>query len=311
MTETILQLRSHEVWSALEVVDPVATVAESLIDRTVGRAGHGHRNPGQLISWSGTGRNGSELVLLDHPEAAAPCVVPAQSLRSSHAAALIAIAARELLVSGGVTMAMLGPADDAQPQLSVVARQVPDISHVALCGATMGTKEVAPKLADQLQLSGIELSVVPTVEEAVFGANLVVATSHLAHRQDLTELRIGLLARGTLLINATGHDLPDDLVDQVDQVYVDDLGLLEDHLDRHVVASHLSMPNADAAAVHRAAGPRIAGDLAQLLTGRLPGRRGSDVVLVDLLGVHELNADLAYRIYEFATRTGLGVRIAN
>lgn len=311
MTETILQLRSHEMWSALEIVDPVATVAESLIDRTVGRAGHGHRNPGQLISWSGAGRNGGELVLLDHPEATAPCLVPAQSLRSAHAAALVAIAARELLVSGGVTMAMLGPADDAQLQLSVVARQVPDISHIALCATTMGTREVAPKLADQLQLSGIELSVAPTVEEAVFGANLVVATSHPTRDQDLTDLRIGLLARGTLLINATGHDLPDDLVDQVDQVYVDDLGLLDDHPGRHVVATHLAEPDAGSAAMRRGAGPRIAGDLAQLLTGRHPGRRGSDVVLVDLLGVHELNADLAYRIYEVATRTGLGVRIAN
>jgi ornithine cyclodeaminase/alanine dehydrogenase-like protein (mu-crystallin family) len=307
MTETILQLRSHEVWSALEVIDPVATVAEYLIGRTVGRAGHGHRVPGQLISWSGAGRNGSELVLLDHPEATGPCVVPAQSLRSSHAAALAAVAARELLVSGGVTMAMLGPAEDVQPQLSVVVRLVPDISHVALCSATMGTKEVAAKLVDELQLSGIELSVVPTVEEAVFGANLVIVTSHAATAGDLTGLRICALARGTLLINATRHDLPTDLVDRVDQVYVDDLGLLETYPDRHVVATHVAEPT-DGTAMR----PRITGDLAQLLTCQDPGRRrAGDIVLVELLGVHELNADLAYRIYEVATRTGLGVRVAN
>lgn len=308
MTETILQLRSHEVWSALEVIDPVATVAEYLIGRTVGRAGHGHRVFGQLISWSGAGRNGSELVLLDHPEATGPCVVPAQSLRSSHAAALAAVAARELLVSGGVTMAMLGPAEDVQPQLSVVARQVPDISHVALCGATMGTREIEPKLVDQLQLSGIELSVVSTVEEAVFGANLVVAAGHPTTVGDLTGLRIGGLARGTLLINATGHDLPTDLVDRVDQVYVDDLGLLDTYPDRHVVTTHRATPPPGTATMR----PRITGDLAQLLTCKDPGRRlASDIVLVELLGVHELNADLAYRIYEVATRTGLGVRVAN
>lgn len=309
MTETILQLRSHEVWDALEVIDPVATVAEYLIGRTVGRAGHRHRVPGQLISWSGAGRNGSELVLLDHPEATGPCVVPAQSLRSSHAAALAAIAARELLVSGGVTMAMLGPAEDVEPQLSVVVRQVPDISHVALCSAAMGTKEVAAKLVDQLQLSGIELSVVPTVEEAVFGANLVVATSNPATTAgDLTGLRICALARGTLLINATGRDLPTDLVDRVDQVYVDDLGLLETYPDRQVVTTHLAAATTGTAAMR----PRITGDLAQLLTCQGPGqRRAGDIVLVELLGVHELNADLAYRIYEVATRTGLGVRVAN
>jgi ornithine cyclodeaminase/alanine dehydrogenase-like protein (mu-crystallin family) len=312
MTGTVLQLRSHEVWSALEGLDPVATMAEYLISRTVGRAGYGRSSPGRLISWNGTGRNGSELVLLDHPDATGPCVVPAQSLRSSQAAALAAVAARELLVAGGVTIAMLGPAGDAQPQLSVLSRHVPDISHVALCSASMGTSEVEPKLADQLELSGIGVSVVPTVDEAVFGANLVIATNPTASGQDVADLRIGKLARGAVLINATGRDLPIELVDQVDQVYVDDLGLLEHYPDRHVVATHQAEPSVSAATMRHGAGPRIAGDLAQLLTGRLPSnRRTSDVVLVELLGAHELNADLAYRIYEVASHTGLGVRIAN
>jgi ornithine cyclodeaminase/alanine dehydrogenase-like protein (mu-crystallin family) len=300
------------VWSALEAIDPVATMAEYLISRTVGRAGHGRGSSGRLISWNGTGRNGSELVLLDHPDATGPCVVPAQSLRSSQAAALAAVAARELLVSGGVTIAMLGPAGDVQPQLSVVSRHVPDISHVALCSASMGTREVEPKLADQLELSGIDVSVVPTIEEAVFGANLVIATDPTASGHDIDELRIGKLARGAVLINATGRDLPIELVDQVDQVYVDDLGLIDYYPDRHVVATHHAEPSVRTATMRRGAGPRIAGDLAQLLTGRQAGsRRTSDVVLVELLGAHELNADLAYRIYEAASHTGLGVRIAN
>jgi len=312
MTGTVLQLRSHEVWHALEIIDPVATMAEYLIDRTVGRAGHGRRSPGRLLSWSGTGRNGTELVLLEHPDATGPCVVPAQSLRSSQAAALAAVAARELLVPGGVTMAMLGPAGDTQPQLSVVSRHVPDISHVALCSDSMGTKEVEPKLVDQLELSGIGLTVAPTVCEAVFGANLIIATNPTSSAQDVAELRIGQLARGTLLINATGNDLPTELVDQVDQVYVDDLGLLDRYPDRHVVRTHLAEPTPRSAAMRHGAGPRIAGDLAQLLTGRHTGRRRtSDIVLVELLGAHELNADLAYRIYEVASHTGLGVRIAN
>jgi ornithine cyclodeaminase/alanine dehydrogenase-like protein (mu-crystallin family) len=282
MTETILQLRSHEVWRALEVVDPVATMAEYLIGRTVGRAGHGHRAPGRLISWSGTGRGGAELVLLDHPEATGACVLPAQCLRSAQAAALAAVAGRELLVPGGVTMAVLGP--DGHTQLSVLARHMPDVSHVALCA-----EQVAPKLTDQLELSGIALSVVPTVADAVFGANFVIATDHTGAASYLSGLRIGQLARESLLVNATGVDLPADLVDQVDQVYVDDLGLLDRYPERQVAAT---------------------GDLAQLLADRQRPIR-SGVQLVELLGVHELNADLAYRIYEFATRTGLGVRIAS
>jgi ornithine cyclodeaminase/alanine dehydrogenase-like protein (mu-crystallin family) len=288
------------VWRALEVVDPVETMAGYLIGRTVGRAGHRHEPAGRLVSWRGTGRNGTELVLLDHPDATGPCVLPAQSLRSSQVAGLVAVAAREMLVSGGVTMAVLGPVADSQSQLSVVAKHVPDISHVALYGG-VGTclTDVEPRLVDQLELSGIQLSVLPTVADAVFGANLVIAIDHDTAPLDLAELKPGQLARGALLINATGEDLPTDILDRVDQVFVDDLGLLPDYPNRHVVGAQLAHTG-------------IAGDLAQLLTGQHAGRRHTgDLVLIELLGVHELNADLAFRIYEVATQTGLGVRIAN
>lgn len=300
MSGTVLQLRSHEVWRALEVVDPVETMVEYLIGRTVGRAGHRQESAGRLVSWRGAGRNGTELVLLDHPDATGPCVLPAQSLRSSQVAALVAVAAREMLVSGGVTMALLGPAADSQPQLSVVARYVPDLSHVALfCGPDTRTSYVEPSLVDQLELSGIELSVVGSAADAVFGANLVIATSTDTTSLDLADLRPGQLAKGTLLINATGADLPTEVVERVDQVVVDDLGLLGGYPDRHVAGD-------------RPDDPRITGDLAQLLTDQHASRRRTgDLVLVELLGVHELNADLAYRIYEVATQTGLGVRIAN
>ena len=306
MTVTVLRLRAHEVWSALEVIDPVAVLAEDLIGRIVDRPGHARRTAGLLVPWQGAERNGSELVMLDHPDATIRCVMPAHSLRASFAAALAAVAARELLASGGVTVAMLGSTETTQFQLSVIARHVPDISHVALCLAE-GPRAVEPKLADQLELSGIGWSVVRTPADAVFGANLVIAADYGAARQDLGSLRLGQLARGAVLVNATGKDLPADLVDQVDEVFVDDSGLLEDHRDRRVVANHLS------GTTRRGdAGGRIAADLSQLLLGRHAGRlRTDDVVLVELLGVNDLNAELAYRIYEGATRTGLGERVAD
>jgi ornithine cyclodeaminase/alanine dehydrogenase-like protein (mu-crystallin family) len=311
MTGSLLRLRAYEVWSALEVIDPVAVLAEDLIGRTVSRSGHVHRKSGHLAPWSGSERNGNELVVLEHPATTTACVVPAQCLRDSLAAALAAVAARELLVGGAVTVGMLGSAQTVQTQLAVIARHVPDISHVALCLAD-GQETVEPKLADQLELTGIGLSVVPTLAEAVFGANLVVATNHSAARQDLTELRLGQLAKGAVVVNATGKDLPADLVDQVDQVYVDDFDLLSEHPERRVVATHHAEWTTELTNLHGGAGPRISADLAQLLTGRHSGRRrGDDIVLVELLGAQELNAELAYRICEGAARTGLGVRVTD
>ncbi len=294
MSETILQLRSHEVWRALEVVDPVETMAEYLIGRSVGRSGHRRESPGRLVSWHGTGRNGTELVLLDHPDATGPCVLPAQSLRSSQVAALAAVAARELLMPGGVTMGMIGPVGDTQLQLSVVARHVPDLSHVGLYhGPGAVQQDIEPSLVDQLELSGIQLAVTRTVAEAVYGANLVIAADHAA------DLRPGHLAKSALVVNATGKDLPADLVVRANEVYVDDLGLLDDYPDRHVARADDTEPC-------------VAGDLARLLADqRGRRRRPGELVLVELLGAHEINTDLAFRIYEVATQIGLGVRIAS
>jgi len=305
VTGTVLRLRSHEVWSALEIIDPVAVLAEDLIGRTVGRSGHTRTAEGRLVPWNGSGSDEGQFVLYEHPDAALPCAIPAHSLRTSLVAALAAVAARELLFTSGVTVAMLGSPEATQPQLSVISRYVPDISHVAMCLAG-GPRPVEPRLADQLDMSGIALSVVGTLTDAVFGAILIIATNHSAVRLDLDALRRGQLARGAVVVNATGTDLPDDLVDRMDQVFIDDFGLLGDNLDRSVVASHLALPATDVA------DRRITADLGQLLTGRHPGRRRTDdVVLVELLGVHELNVRLARRIHEAATRTGLGERITD
>ena len=292
MSETVLRLRAYEVWTALEVVDPVAALVQELV---------GARHTAtRLGPWQG----GGGYVRVDHPDATPPCVVPTHSLQISLGAALAAIAARCLLPPGGVTVAMLGSADTAQPQLSVIARYVPDISHVALC-LPGEAPAVEPKLVDELELSGIGLSVVPTLAEAVFGANLVIVTDHGADSHGLDSLRLGQLAHGAVLVNATGNDLPDHLVEPVDQVFVDDFRLLQDHADRAVVAAHLSSPTGG---VSR----RITADLGQLLTRRHAGRlHNDDVVLVELLGVDDLNAELAHRICTGAASTGLGERIAS
>src|ERR1700741_997509 len=226
MSEAILRLTDDEVWTALEAIDPVGVLAEELIDRTVG-----NEVPpvGKLSEWSDPrvkGTDGAELVMLDHPEGAVRCLLPATGLRMFQAAALAALAARELLVRGGVTVAMLGTSRAASPQLAVIARHVPDISHVAVRLAEPAESSLPVRLPELLELSGIRLSLASTVAETVFGANLVVASEDEERPQDLSGMRVSQLARGVVLINSTGRDLPDALVDQVDELYVDDLTLL-------------------------------------------------------------------------------------
>jgi ornithine cyclodeaminase/alanine dehydrogenase-like protein (mu-crystallin family) len=275
MTEKLLMLDADDVWRAMATIDAVAVLAEGLIGRTIARDGHPRSALGRLVPWTSLPVPDlhSEPVVLEHPVEMPVCVASATTLRTAQKAALAALAARELLVPGGVTVAMLGTTEQVQQQLAVISRHVPDISHVALwAGGPDGVGRLDPELVDQLDLSGIGLSVASSIPDAVFGANLVIAAGDDSNKADLESLELGHLARGTVLVNATGHDLPGTQVDEVNQVYVDDIGQL-------------------------------------LAGGRTGHRRAGEVVRVELVGVDELNVELAYRIYRAALQRGLGVQI--
>lgn len=307
MTKPVLRLDGDDVLRTLETVDPVAVLAEELIKRAIGYPDQAPK----LIPWADANGDG-EYALSVNESAGLSCAMPAASLRMIHAAALAALATRELLVPGGVTVAMLGTRFATQTQLTVLARHVPDIVHVAVrVTDKAGAHTLEPRLVDQLDLAGIGLSVVPNLADSLFGANLVVAASEEALVDGVDQASISNLVRGTVLVNASGHDLPATLLDHVDQIYVDDLALLPNHAHRHFVARHL----ANASAGGRRAGedrrpPAIAADLGLLLTGNHAGReQQDDVVAVELLSANDPDIHLANTIAETAHRGGLGVLV--
>jgi hypothetical protein len=272
--DTKLLLRPDEVWQAVEAIDPLAVLAGELIGRTVWRESH---EPGRLRPWTGQAtETGEDLVVLERPAGNPVCVLPVACLRMAQAATLAALAARELLFPGAVTMAVLGLTDATQPQLALVARHVPDISHVAVCRGRL-----EPRLVDQLQLSGAGLTDFASVAETVLGANLVLVLDGDPARPDLAELRPGQLARRAVLINASGRDLPAALGEGVHELYVDT-----------IAPGH---------------GSTFTADLGELLTGRRAAHPPVDgIALVDLRGFREPSTEFAHRIHEAAARRDLG-----
>lgn len=276
MTGPVLGLTADDVWTAFEAVDPIAPLVAELTDP----AAHASA---ALRPWQG------EFVLLDDA-----CLLPAASLRMLHAASLAAVAARQLLASGGATVALLGVTPATQPQLAAVARLVPDISHVAIRTGDVRFSPLEPRLVDQLELNGIGLSVSDDTGASVFGANLVIVFD-----ADLADLRVAHLAPGAVLVNATGEELPDRLTGEVDHVFVDDLRLVGQGRRVRSLCGR-----------SRASWPSVTADLGQLLSGRHPGRlRFDDVLLVELLGAQVLNVRLARQLYRAARRSGLGTRL--
>jgi ornithine cyclodeaminase/alanine dehydrogenase-like protein (mu-crystallin family) len=280
MSGPVLALSADEAWTAFELIDPIAPLVEELAGRTEQRTG-------ALSRWTGdpVPAEPGELVVLHDDDAS--CVLPAASLRMFHSASLVAVAARELLVPGGITVALLGVTPATQPQLAAVTRHVPDISHVAICHAgDLRSSPLEPRLVDLLEHRGIQLSAGTVAADAVFGANLVVV---FPDGVDLTPLRIGTLARGAVLVNASGRTMPAELATDLDEVYVDDMRLVDQrgHHHRKAIA-----------------------DLGELLSGSHPGRQDiDDVLAVELLGVDVLNVRLARQLHRAARRHGLGAHL--
>jgi ornithine cyclodeaminase/alanine dehydrogenase-like protein (mu-crystallin family) len=205
---------------------------------------------------------------------------------------------------------MLGTREETQAQLAVLAKHVPDIVHVAVRVTDDDEPgRLEPRLLDQLDLAGIGVSVVTALPASLFGANLVVAVSDGALTEGAKHAGVNDLVRGTVLVNASGHDLPADLVDHADQVYVDDLALLSAHPGRYVVARHLAHSE-DGAWTASGRPAAIAADLGMLLAGARPGReQQDDIVVVELLSATTPSNHLAQMIAETAVRCGLGTRV--
>lgn len=309
MAETVLRLDADDVWRTLETIDPVAVLAEELIKRAINHPDQECEPVSPLVPWAG---HGDEYVLAEGRPRGVRCALPAAALRTVHTAALSALATRELLPPGGITVAMLGTRRATEAQLAVIAKHVPDIVHVAVRITDMPERDtLAPRLLDQLDLAGIGLSVMSATADALFGANLVIVVNGEALTEGPEPAGVKHLVRGTVLVNASGHDLPADLVDHVDQIYVDDLALLPAHAGRYVVDQHLTHSTAGApwaGAPDRP--PGIAADLGLLLAGARPGReQQDDIVVVELLSAGTPNPHLARMIAETAVRGGLGTRV--
>lgn len=289
-----LRLSTDDLCTAIAGVDPVPVLAAELM----AARGDGGAAPG--VRWE---EPCGEFAVLEDMATGERCALPAAALRAYRAAALTALAARQLLAPGVVTASVIGSGLATRLQLMVIARHVPDVSHIAVTGDR--GLPVSTRVVDQLDHAGIGLAVTTHVDEAVFGANLVAVTGF-----DADAMRIDHLAKGAVLVNATGRDLPDGLVDGANQVYVDDLALLDSAAGRHFARAHAAGEDPTSSVrrhdgAHRDRG--IEADLGTVLTGAHPGRTSLDhVLLVELLSATALDLALGGLVHRAALVLGLG-----
>jgi ornithine cyclodeaminase/alanine dehydrogenase-like protein (mu-crystallin family) len=242
-------------------------------------------------------------------------LLPTPSLNMICLAGLAGLAARELLPPGVVTAGVIGSGATAQLHLEVIARYVPNVSHAAVYPPPAeGERPVESNIREQLERAGIAVSIKTSPQGVVAGANLLVIAELGWDRLD-----IGRLPPGMLVINASRRDIPDELLADVDLIYVDDLGLLEHNQHRKFVRTHLIGPNTEPGRTHRNREgwyrrrrrlwrdqQRIESDLGHVVVDRHRRMDVDDLVLVELLGGPALDIWLAGHICQAAIRLGLG-----
>ncbi|HEX6352580.1 hypothetical protein [Actinophytocola sp.] len=289
MAEPILQLSADELSSALEGVDPVDLLAEELADGTTSAP-----EEVRLTPWRGrvgaTRRPMAEPLLLEDLRTGERCVLPASGLRACRAAALTGLAATAFLAPGEATAAVLSSSFATEPHLMVIARYLRRVGRLTIYSASDRSESaIEPRVLDHLDLAGVRVHRTTSVTDAVLAADLVVAAATSGR------LRIDSLAKGAVVVNATNQDLPDDLVNAVDGLYVDDAALIEENRNRYFVDAHLRGRR------------RIDADLGQVLTGARAGRTELDhVLLVELLSANALDPTLASVLHRAALERGLG-----
>ncbi|MFE2752773.1 hypothetical protein ACFXGA_12325 [Actinosynnema sp. NPDC059335] len=299
MPDRILRLRHRDILRALDGFDLLDVVAQELIRR----AGGGERSragadAGVAVSTAMTsvGEAGTGPV----------CLLPTPSLRMVGLAALATLAIRELCPAAAVTAAVFGAGPAARLHLSLIARYLPHVAHASVhpSGVELD-RSVERRMRGELARAGTTLSVHAGPPPAALGANLLVVTEPGWGRLDLGRLR-----PGTVIVNATRRDLPDEVLIEVHRLYVDDLGLLEHNQHRAFVRLHQEVPDGGPGPDGRRAASwrherRIDTDLGQVLIGAHGGTDADEVVLVELLEGGSLDVRLAGRVHRAVLALGL------
>lgn len=310
MRHSRVRLSHADMLRAIESFDLLEVVAQELARRVVGGTDlpHSHRFvPGA------DGAPVGELITVEDLDTGRVCLMPAPSLQMISLAGLSALTARELLGPVEVTSAVYGSAASVRLHLLMIARYVPNVSHISVYPAVSAeaAHTACQNVGEVLKRAGIGLSGAPDARTAASGANLVVVTE-----LGLARLDIGPLRPGAMVINAARRDLPEELLSQVDRVYVDDLELIEHSQQRAFVRLHLADQRPRMAADqqegwHRRQPlwrdqQRISADLGRVLSG-MEGRPGTDdVVLAELLGGGSPDVWLASHIHRTAIELGIG-----
>ena len=296
--ETVLPLEAHLAWNhAGEQVRSLSMPA--LVE---GCAGVKIINGNPANPARGLPRASGLTVLIDVQNARPICVMEAARISCLRTAAVTALSADLLGAHPIERIAILGAGALARCHLQLLPPRLTQLREIRLFDMEPAR---AAKLAARAALTVVSQS----AEQAIRGAQLIVAVTTTTS----SYIPVDWLESGSLLVNVSLDDVLPEVVLHADKVFVDDWKLVSADerrlLGRMLRRGEICGPGRPATTATEGCRP-LDGELGDLLIGAREGRsRPEETIVVNPFGLAIEDIAVACRVYERASRLGLGTAI--
>jgi ornithine cyclodeaminase/alanine dehydrogenase-like protein (mu-crystallin family) len=203
------------------------------------------------------------------------------------------VAARYLARPGAKTLGLLGTGRQARGQLLAIHRAMPSVKLVHVFSpSTANRSAFAKELSAWL---GIEVVAVNSAREATQDAEIVsVATTSRT-----PVLQTDWISQGAVVVSITSGQLPEDLIAGS--------RLIVSWKEEVLGGEAPRQPYMAMMAAGTWAGDKIAGELGEVILGRIPARERADqTVVFECVGMPLLDTTASAWAYQWAKKTGAG-----
>lgn len=333
-------LSRDEVIAAIRGIDPVETVRQALEMHADGRttlpdeAYLGWRTSGGLAArslalpgavWSEDPAVGMKVICgsLANPALGLPRaqgVILLFDRETAHPVTIMEAAYLSALRTSAYTalsVALLGPREPGR--VAVIGCGALGEAHVRLLGERLPgarfrlydrSSDRRDALVGKLSGAGLDCGPADSAESAIRDAGVVVTTTTTT----TPYLRLAWLSPGALVAHVSLDDVYPEVVHQAGTVIVDDWSLVSGDrkrlLGRMYRRGELAGPDGETYGAAAAECRRVDATLGDVITGRHPGRRSPDrIVLSNPFGMGILDVALAAEVARVAAEDGPGLRL--
>ncbi len=253
-------------------------------------AGHGMR----ITALFSGAKDGYFHLLFDGESGDLLALIAGRDLNVWRTGAPAGVASRYLSPQHAKTVGLLGSGRQARGQLLAIHRALPSVEHVRVFSPTQAHREVFAR--EMSAWLGIAVEAVNHPETALRDAAIVGVTT--ASRWPVLEL--DWISPGALIVSITSGQLPQDLVANSRVIVSWKEEVLAGEVPRE--------PYATMIAAGTWSGSSIAGELGEVILGRIPARSNEgETVLFECVGMPVLDVAASVWAYRWATGQRLGV----